>query len=120
MTTSPISLIDTTEEDLKAFEQIVLNDVKNVSSDEELDYLKSNLDLWHYTLLVMRRNAEYSLSSRTATKKATLSRMNSEMRANHEIESFIASESQWRINTIKFLSVLEKKILYVKILIKQS
>jgi hypothetical protein len=120
MTTSPISLIDITEYDLKVFESIVLNDVKNSSTDEEIDYLKSNLDLWVYTLLVMRRNAEYSLSSRNSSKKATLSKMTAEERSQSEIESFLTSESQWRINTIKFLSVLEKKILYVKILIKQS
>ena len=118
--TSPISLIDTTEEDIKIFENIVLNDVKNVSSDQELHYLKSNLDLWCYTLLVMRRNAEYSLSSRNSTKKTTLSKMRNEQRSHEEIESFVATESQWRINTIKFLSVLEKKILYVKILMKQA
>lgn len=117
---SPISLIDTTDEDMRIFETIVLNDVKNISSDQELDYLKSNLDLWHYTLLVMRRNAEYSLSSRNSTKKTTLSKMRNDQRPHQEIESFIATESQWRINTIKFLSVLEKKILYVKILIKQA
>lgn len=120
MTTSPLSLIDITEYDLKVFESIVLNDVKNSSTDEEIDYLKSNLDLWVYTLLVMRRNAEYSLSSRNSSKKATLSKMTAEERSQSEIESFLTSESQWRINTIKFLSVLEKKILYVKILIKQS
>ena len=118
--TSPISLIDTTEEDIKIFENIVLNDVKNISSDEELDYLKSNLDLWHYTLLVMRRNAEYSLSSRNSTKKTTLAKMRNENYPHQDVESFIATESQWRINTIKFLSVFEKKILYVKILIKQA
>jgi hypothetical protein len=97
-----------------------LNDVKNVSSDQELHYLKSNLDFWCYTLLVMRRNAEYSLSSRNSTKKTTLSKMRNEQRSHEEIESFLAAESQWRINTIKFLSVLEKKILYVKILMKQA
>lgn len=120
MVTSPVSVIDFTEQDLKAFEAIVLNDVKNTSTDQEIDYLKSNLDLWLYTLLVMRRNAEYSLSSRNSSKKATLSRMTEEQKSQADIESFLTTESQWRINTIKFLSVLEKKILYVKILIKQS
>jgi hypothetical protein len=46
--------------------------------------------------------------------------MRNEQRSHEEIESFLAAESQWRINTIKFLSVLEKKILYVKILMKQA
>ena len=36
--------------------------------------------------------------------------------SNVEIESFITKQNKWRINTIKFLTSIERKMLYVKLL----
>jgi len=109
-----------TEEDLRSFESVVSSDIKNTSTQDDIDYLKDNLDLWLYCLLSMKRTAEYNLSSRTANKKINLSQMRKDNEPECNLDRYIIAEEKWRVNTVKFLSVLERKILYVKILIKQS
>jgi len=37
-----------------------------------------------------------------------------------ELSSYKKSESEWRVNAIKFLSTIEKKTLYVKLLMKEE
>jgi hypothetical protein len=111
---------DMTESEIKDFEFIVTNDIKNSSTRDDLEYLKNNLDLWLYTLLSMKRTAEYNVSSRNSNKKISLTRMRADDASQSEIDSFLASEEKWKVNTVKFLSVLERKILYVKLLIKQA
>lgn len=108
------------DQEIKDFELIVANDIKNLASKDDILYLKENLDLWLYFLLVMKRTAEYNLSSRNSTRKVTLSRMRAEKADADDIAAFVASEEKWKVNTTKFLSVLERKILYVKILLKQQ
>lgn len=108
------------DQEIKDFEFIVSNDIKNLASKEDILYLKDNLDLWLYFLLIMKRTAEYNLSSRNSTRKVTLSRMRAEKADADDIASFVATEEKWKVNTTKFLSVLERKILYVKILQKQQ
>ena len=36
-----------------------------------------------------------------------------------EVTAFLAAESLWKVNTLKFLNSLEKKILFVKFLSKE-
>jgi hypothetical protein len=33
-----------------------------------------------------------------------------------DVESFITKQNKWRINTIKFLTSIERKMLYVKMI----
>lgn len=110
---------DMTEDQLKDFELLVANDIKNLSSQNDLEFLKQNLDLWLYFLLSMKRTAEYNVSSRSSNRKITLSRMRADHVPQSEIDNFISSEERWRVNTVKFLSVVERKILYVNLLVKQ-
>jgi hypothetical protein len=111
---------DMTEDQLKNFELLVANDIKNLSSQDNLQFLKTNLDLWLYFLLTMKRTAEYNVSSRNSNRKITLTRMRADEVSQSEIDNFISTEEKWKVNTIKFLSVVERRILYVNLLAKQA
>jgi len=105
---------------LAKFEELVLKEVKSSVTEEETAILKSSLDLWLYTLSSIRRNVEYSLSSRNSNRKSTLSDMISKGVSDAELSSYKKTESEWRVNAIKFLSTIEKKTLYVKLLMKEE
>jgi hypothetical protein len=105
---------------LAKFEELVLKEVKSSVTEEEAAILKSSLDLWLYTLSSIRRNVEYSLSSRNSNRKSTISDMISKGVSDAELSSYKKTESEWRVNAIKFLSTIEKKTLYVKLLMKEE
>ena len=105
--------------ELSAFEALVTKDVKSQISDSELDTLVLNIDKWLYCLQAMKRDVEYYLSSRESGRKVAMQQMQDREAPREEITSFISSESLWRVNTLKFLNSLEKKILFVKLLSKE-
>jgi hypothetical protein len=111
---------DLNQSQLSQFEELVTKDVKNGSAPEELEILKSNIDLWLYFLSSIRRNVEYHLSSRTAARKAKISEMIQNKDSKELLDSFRKSEDEWRVNAIKFLSTIEKKTLYVKMIVKEQ
>lgn len=113
-------ITDLSNAHLAKFEELVLKEVKSSVTEEETAILKSNLDLWLYTLSSIRRNVEYSLSSRNSNRKSTISDMISKGVSDAELAIYKKSESEWRVNAIKFLSTIEKKTLYVKLLIKEE
>ncbi len=102
------------------FEEIVTKDVKSTSTSEELEILKSNLELWLYSLSSIRRNVEYHLSSRAAARKAKVNEMVQNQEPKEAINAFKNTEAEWRVNAIKFLSTIEKKTLYVKMIVKEQ
>lgn len=111
---------DLDQSQLSQFEDLVTKDVKNGSSTEELELLKSNTDLWLYFLSSIRRNVEYHLSSRSATRNAKIFEMIQNKETKESINSFKNSEAEWRVNAIKFLSTIEKKTLYVKMIVREQ
>lgn len=102
--------------DLDSFKDLVIKDIKNESSLEEKTILENNLDAWLYNLRVMRRDVEFQLSSNKSKNKAKALEMREMGASTRDVESFITKQNQWRINTIRFLTAIEKKMLYVKIL----
>lgn len=105
--------------ELSAFEALVTKDVKSQISDSDLDTLVLNIDKWLYCLHAMKRDVEYYLSSRESGKKVALQQMHDRQAPREEVTAFLSSESLWRVNTLKFLNSLEKKILFVKMLSKE-
>jgi hypothetical protein len=103
---------------LDSFKDIVTRDIKNESTSEEKTILQNNVDLWLYNLRVIRRDVEFQLGSNKSKNKLKALEMKEEGFSSSEIESFIIRQNQWRINTIRFLSSIEKKMLYVKMLEK--
>lgn len=105
--------------ELSAFEALVTKDVKSQISNSEMDTLVLNIDKWLYCLYVMKRDVEYYLSSRVSTRKISTQQMKDRSAPQEELTAFLAAESLWKVNTLKFLNSLEKKILFVKFLSKE-
>ena len=105
--------------ELSAFEALVTKDVKSQISNSEMDTLVLNIDKWLYCLYVMKRDVEYYLSSRDSSRKVSTQQMKDRSAPQEELTAFLAAESLWKVNTLKFLNSLEKKILFVKFLSKQ-
>jgi hypothetical protein len=95
---------------------IVIKDIKNEASQKEKDILDSNVDMWLYNLRVIRRDVEFQLSSNKAKNKLKALEMKEMGASTADIESFITKQNKWRINTIKFLTSIERKMLYVKMI----
>lgn len=101
-----------------SFKDIVIRDIKNEASSDDETVLCNNTDLWLYNLQVIRRDVEFQLSSNKAKNKIKIFEMQEAGYSQFDIDSFIVKQNKWRINTIKFLTSIEKKMLYVKMLIK--
>lgn len=113
-------IADLDPQQLAQFEEYVTKDVKTSSTPQETNILKSNLELWLYCLSSIRRTVEYHLASRNANRKSKLFDMVRDGTSKEDINSFRTSESEWRVNAIKFLSTIEKKTLYVKMLTREQ
>lgn len=101
-----------------SFRDMIIRDIKNESTPEEKSILDNNIDTWLYNLRVIRRDVEFQLSSNKSKNKIRALEMKEEGFSNEEIQDFITKQNKWRINTIKFLTSIERKMLYVKMLDK--
>lgn len=95
---------------------IVIRDIKNEASSEEKEMLENNVDMWLYNLRVIRRDVEFQLTSNKAKNKIKALEMKEMGASTADVESFITKQNKWRINTIKFLTSIERKMLYVKMI----
>jgi hypothetical protein len=112
---------DFTEEDIKEFQEIVLRDVRNKCYNiKEKQILRENLDLWLFSLRVVRKDTELKLAQIKTNKKIKLSEMKLNNASQKEIEEFLIVEDSRRNNTIKFLTHVEQKTLYVKLLLQDE
>lgn len=112
------NIVDEFDSDyLDSFKDLVIRDIKNESTPEEKTHLINNTDMWLYNLRVIRRDVEFQLSSNKAKNKIKVLEMKDEGYSNFDIESFITKQNKWRINTIKFLTSIERKTLYVKLVV---
>ena len=108
------------DNDLKSFQDIVLKDVKNkFCSSEEKTILSNNLDLWLFSLRNLRKEIELQLTQFKSNLKAEVKEMRNNYASDDQIEDHIISENQWRNQAIKFLTAIERKTLYVKLLIHE-
>jgi hypothetical protein len=95
---------------------VVIRDIKNEASPEEKEMLENNVDMWLYNLRVIRRDVEFQLTSNKAKNKIKALEMKEMGASTADVESFITKQNKWRINTIKFLTSIERKMLYVKMI----
>jgi len=117
--TSEIS--ELTDSDLKSFQEIVLRDVKNKPcTSEEKTILFNNLDLWLFCLRNLRKELELQLTQFKVNTKAETKNMRDNYASQDQIEQYIIEENQWRNNAIKFLTAIERKTLYVKLMISSE
>lgn len=115
------SIYELTEEDLSNFRDIVLRDVKNQSpSEEDKSILSNNIDLWLYTLRTIRREIELQLANHKSNLKIKTKDLKDNNTPQNDIDEVLYSEERWRNNAMKFLTAVERKTLYVKLLISED
>jgi uncharacterized protein (UPF0216 family) len=111
---------DISDEDMDTFKSLVIKDIKGVLLEDEFNVLSSNLELWNYNLQVLRRDMELQLSCQKT--KVKLQKANSHSMNEEELESlktFVDEQDKWRMSALKFLSNIERRSLYVKLLISE-
>lgn len=111
----------TSDEHLDSFKQLVIADTKGTISEDEKIYLLNNLTLWNYTLQVLRRDMELQLScqkSKIKMQTANFDEMSDDQK--NQTKLFINDQHKWRMSALKFLSNIERKALYVKMLLTNS
>jgi len=105
---------------LEAFKNVVFKDVRNESSIEEVQYLSENIDYWIYFLQITKRDVEFQLASQKSRDKLTIKEMNLNNTDPKEVDAYLQRQDKWRMGALRFLSAIEKRMLYAKILLKQQ
>jgi hypothetical protein len=108
------------DKELQAFKEVVLKDVRNEINEEEKQYLLQNLDLWQYVLQTTRRDVEFQLSSQKSKDKISFYELMQSHPTQDQIIEYNKKKDKWKMGAIRFLSAIEKKMLYVKIIIKNN
>lgn len=108
------------DKELDAFKAVVLKDVRNESTEEEKQYLLQNLDLWLYCLQTTRRDVEFQLSSQKSKDKISYHELKASNPSKQDIIEYNKKKDKWKMGAIRFLSAIEKRMLYVKILVKDN
>ena len=115
------SIQDLSDGDITSFQEIVLRDVKaKFLTSEERTILVNNLDLWLFCLRNLRKEIELQLTQSKVNVREEVRQMQIDSFSSDEIESYIISQSKWRSNAIKFLTAIERKNLYVKLLVDEQ
>ena len=105
---------------LEAFKNVVFKDVRNETSMEEVQYLSENLDYWLYFLQITKRDVEFQLASQKSKDKLTIREMKNNNVSEVDVNNYVQKQDKWRMGALRFLSAIEKRMLYVKILMKQA
>lgn len=117
------SIESISDKEMSKFQDIVVKDIKSPESSEQIrDYLHSHIDLWYYNLQLLRREIELQLSCqkiKVDMHKANL-RNNVSQYSECEISDYINKQHNWRMTAVKFLSNIERRTLYVKLLLKNQ
>jgi hypothetical protein len=109
------------DKDLKDFQDIVISDLKNGEvSYIEKDILRNNLDLWLYSLRCLRRDLEFQLTSNKIKAKQNVEAIRKDASSEEEIISHMEKYEKWRTGANKFLVSIERRTLYVKLLISEE
>jgi beta-N-acetylglucosaminidase len=118
---SDIYIADISDDEMNSFRNIVISDIKGQASEEDKTILNNNLQIWNYNLQALRRDMELQLSCQKAKTKMQIRNLNnSDSIQLDEINNFLMDQEKWRMSALKFLSNIEKKSLYVKIMISQT
>jgi hypothetical protein len=111
------------DHEMSKFQKVVVFDIKSLeTSDEIRTYLHSHLELWHYSLQLVRREIELQLScqkSKVEMHKNNL-RKNSSQYSESQVLDYVNKQNNWRMTAVKFLSNIERRTLYVKLLLKNK
>jgi hypothetical protein len=111
------------DQEMSKFQEVVASDIKSSeTSDEVKNYLHSHLELWHYSLQLVRREIELQLScqkTKVEMHKNNLRKNNSQY-SESQVLDYVNKQNNWRMTAVKFLSNIERRTLYVKLLLKNK
>jgi hypothetical protein len=111
------------DQEMSKFQEVVASDIKfPQTSDEVKNYLHSHLELWHYSLQLVRREIELQLScqkTKVEMHKNNLRKNNSQY-SESQVLDYVNKQNNWRMTAVKFLSNIERRTLYVKLLLKNK
>ncbi len=113
-----IQQINENDPNFEAFKQIVLKDVRNESSEEEKQYLSENLDIWLYFLQITKKDVEFQLASQKAKDKISFKEIKLHNPEESVIIGLMQKQDKWRMGALRFLTAIEKKMLFVKMQLK--
>lgn len=120
---SPSFVRDLNDAQLAEFQEIVLKDVKNRIEENDTSsrtILVNNLDLWLYSLQILRREIELQLSQHKGNLQIKLAEMRATSQPKSVMDDAVLSEQRWRNNAMKFLTAIERRTLYVKLLLAEE
>lgn len=107
---------DLTNEELLQFNGLVLKDVKGEATEEDLEVLMLNVHLWMFQLRIVRKDVEFQLASQKSKDKIkSIEMISSDNKA--EMQEYIIKQNKWRMGAIRFLTAIEQRMLYVKMVL---
>ena len=122
-----LSRCDISEQNLEIFSGLVIRDVRSKSTnsqdqpltDNEKNILYSNKDIWLFCLSSARKSVEFQLSQHRTTMRQKRIKANASDtdESKKEILDYINQRETWRINAVKFLTLIERQQLYVKMIL---
>ena len=113
---SDLPIEDLSESQLSSFNELVLKDIKNESASEDKTILSNNLELWLFQLRVIRRDVEFQLSSQKSKDRIKFIEL-AELNDENEINEYKVKQNKWRMGAVRFLTAIEHKMLYVKLIL---
>jgi hypothetical protein len=112
---------DLQDNDLDSFKNIVIADIKFSITEDQKAILLNNLTLWNYNLQILRRDIELQLACQKAKTKMQKQALKTATALElDDINAFIAEQEKWRMSALKFLSNIERRSLYVKMLMAET
>jgi len=107
---------DLTTEEMQQFNSLVLKDIKGEASEEDLQILTENVYLWIFQLRIIRKDVEFQLASQKSKDKIKVIEMN-DLEDKAELNEYVIRQNKWRMGAVRFLTAIEHRMLYVKMLI---
>jgi len=107
---------DLTSEELQQFNALVLKDIKGEASQDELEILTTNANLWMFQLRIVRKDVEFQLASQKSKDKIKSIEMIS-VDDKTEMHEYVIRQNKWRMGAVRFLTAIEHRMLYVKMIL---
>jgi hypothetical protein len=109
------------DDEMTMFKNMVISDIKGSISAEDKSILMNNLHIWNFNLQTLRRDIELQLScQKSKVKLQSRSLSQATPLEADEIKNFLDEQEKWRMGALKFLSNIERKSLYVKLLMAEA
>jgi len=106
---------DLTVDEMQSFNSLVLKDIKGESTDDELQILTENVQLWMFQLRIIRKDVEFQLASQKSKDKIKAIEMIN-VEDKNELNEYVVRQNKWRMGAVRFLTAIEHRMLYVKMI----